>query len=237
MLLNEKILLLIQPFITHRTDCRKEVQLLNYVWIALMFISIIVGAVNGRLSEVTKAAFDMAETSVNIAIGLIGIMALWLGIMKIAEESGLMKILAKLIKPISKRLFPEIPADHPAIASIVLNLSANWLGLSNAATPLGLKAMEDLQKINNKKDVASNSMVMFLALNTASITLIPATIIGVRITLHSQNPQEIIFTTIFAGLCATTTGVIAAKLLEKLPVFKKALQKETDLPLSEPEEA
>jgi len=188
-----------------------------------MAIAIIVGAINGKLPEVTKAAFDMAETSVRIAIGLIGIMALWLGIMKIAEESGLMRGLAWLIKPISKRLFPDIPPDHPAIGSIILNLSANWLGLSNAATPLGLKAMEELQKINPKKDTASNSMVTFLALNTASITLIPATIIGVRITLKSSNPQEIIFTTIVAGLCATSMAVIATKILEKLPVFKKEL--------------
>lgn len=209
--------------------------MLNYVWLGLMLISIIVGAINGKLPEVTKAAFDMAETSVNIAIGLIGIMALWLGIMKIAEESGLVKLLAKAIKPISKRLFPDIPSDHPAIAAIVLNLSANWLGLSNAATPLGLKAMEELQEINPKKDTASNAMVTFLALNTAAITLIPATIIGVRITLHSQNPQEIIFTTIFAGVCATTTAIIAAKILEKLPVFKKELQEESSTPLAEEE--
>ncbi|MFQ5750599.1 MAG: nucleoside recognition domain-containing protein [bacterium] len=195
--------------------------MLNYIWLGLMIIAIIVGAVNGKLSDVTKAAFDMAETSVKIAFGLIGIMALWLGIMKIAEESGLVKILAKLIKPISKRLFPDIPSDHPAIASILLNLSANWLGLSNAATPLGLKAMEELQKLNPKKETASNAMVTFLALNTAAITLIPATILGVRMSLNSKSPQEIIGTTIFAGVCATTVAIIAAKVLERLPVFKK----------------
>ncbi len=198
--------------------------MLNYIWMGLMLIAIIVGAVNGKLSEVTKAAFDMAETSVSIAIGLIGIMALWLGIMKIAEESGLVKILAKIIKPISKRLFPDVPSDHPAIASILLNLSANWMGLSNAATPLGLKAMEELQKLNEKKDTASNAMVTFLALNTAAITLIPATMIGVRISLNSQSPQEIIGTTIFAGICATTIAVITAKILEKLPIFNKELR-------------
>ena len=197
--------------------------MLNYVWLGLMVIALVVGAVNGKLAEVTKAAFNMAETSVTIALGLIGIMALWLGIMKIAEDSGLVNLLAKLIKPVSKRLFPDVPPDHPAIASILLNLSANWMGLSNAATPLGLKAMEELQKLNEKKDTASNSMVTFLAMNTAAITLIPATIIGVRISLNSQNPQEIIGTTIVAGVCATTTAIIAAKVLEKLPVFKKDL--------------
>jgi spore maturation protein A len=201
--------------------------MLNYVWLGLMIIALVVGAINGKLTEVTKAAFDMAETSVKIAFGLIGIMALWLGIIKIAEESGLVNILAKALKPVSKRLFPDLPPDHPAIASILLNLSANWLGLSNAATPLGLKAMEELQKLNEKKDVASNAMVTFLAMNTAAITLIPATIIGVRISLNSQNPQEIIGATIFAGVCATATAIIAAKVLEKLPVFKKELQSES----------
>lgn len=201
--------------------------MLNYVWITLMVVAIIVGAINGKLPEVTEAAFNMAETSVTIAFGLIGIMALWLGILKIAEESGMDKILARLIKPVSKRLFPEIPHDHPAIASILLNLSANWLGLSNAATPFGLKAMEDLQKLNEKKDVASNSMVTFLALNTAAITFIPATILGVRISLNSQNPQEIIGTTIFAGICATTMAIIAAKVFEKLPVFKREFENDS----------
>ncbi len=198
--------------------------MLNYIWMGLMLIAIVVGAINNKLPEVTKAAFDMAETSVNIAFGLIGIMALWLGIMKIAEESGLVKLLAKLIKPITRVLFPDVPSDHPAIASILLNLSANWLGLSNAATPLGLKAMEELQKLNKKKDTATNAMVTFLAMNTASITLIPATIIGIRISLHSQNPQEIIGTSIFASVCATLVAIIAAKTLEKLPVFKKELE-------------
>jgi spore maturation protein A len=192
-----------------------------------------VGAVNGKLANVTKAAFDMAETSVKIAFGLIGVMALWLGIMKIADQSGLVNLLARAIKPVSKRVFPDIPSEHPAIASMLLNLSANWLGLSNAATPLGLKAMEELQKLNPQKDVASNSMVTFLALNTASITLIPATIIGVRISLGSQNPQEIIGTTIVASVCATLTALVAAKVLQRLPVFNKELSAGVDAPAAE----
>lgn len=194
--------------------------MLNYVWLALVIIAIIVGAVNGRLPEVTKAAFDYAKTSVDIAIGLIGIMALWLGIMKIAQEAGFVQILAKLIKPISKRLFPEIPPEHPAIGAMVLNIAANWLGLSNAATPLGLKAMEELQKLNPHKDTATNAMATFLALNTGSITLIPATIIGVRVTLGSANPTEIIGTTVFASSFATIFAVTATKLLQRLPVFQ-----------------
>ncbi len=195
--------------------------MLNYVWLSLMAIAIVAGAINGKLPEVTKAAFDMAETSVSIAFGLIGIMALWLGILKIAEESGLNTLLAKVIRPVSKRLFPEIPADHPAMASILLNLSANWLGLSNAATPFGLKAMEDLQTLNQDKEEASDAMVVFMGLNTAAITFIPATIIGVRLSLGSAAPQAIIATTIVAGLCATTTAIIVAKLLQRLPGFKR----------------
>ena len=132
-----------------------------------------------RSSAVTEAAIDMAKVSVEIAIGLIGIMALWLGIMKIAEASGLIRIIAKLLKPLTIRLFPDVPADHPAIGSIVLNMSANILGLGNAATPLGLKAMEELQELNEKKDTATNAMVMFLAINTSSVQLIlPATVVA-----------------------------------------------------------
>ncbi len=202
--------------------------MLNYIWLGLMVIAIVVGAANGRLDAVTKAAFDMAKTSVDIAFGLIGIMALWLGIMKIAEDSGLVKVLARLIRPISRWLFPEVPSDHPAIAAILLNLSANWLGLSNAATPLGLKAMEELQRINPDKETASNAMVTFLAMNTAAITLIPATIIGVRISLGSQNPQEIIGTTIFAGVCATTVAILAAKLFQRVPLFNRESRPESD---------
>ena len=190
--------------------------MLNYIWLALIAIAIIVGAVTGNIVEVTQAAFDYAKVSVDIAIGLIGIMALWLGVMKIAEEAGLVQILAKVLKPISKRLFPELPHDHPAIGAMALNLSASWLGLGNAATPLGLKAMEHLQELNTQKDTASNSMCMFLALNTASITLIPATIIAVRVQADSANPMAIIGTTIFASGCATIAAIIAAKSLEIL---------------------
>jgi spore maturation protein A len=194
--------------------------MLNWIWLFLMVIALIVGAINGRIDAVTKAAFDYANIGVKIAIDLIGIMALWLGIMNIANEAGLVKLLARGIKPISRRLWPEIPPDHPAVGAMILNIAANWLGLSNAATPLGLKAMEELQKINPVKDTASNSMATFLALNTASLTLIPATIIGIRVSLGSQNPAEIIGTTIFGSGCATIFAVIATKILQRLPMFK-----------------
>ncbi|HDN60099.1 MAG: nucleoside recognition protein [Candidatus Neomarinimicrobiota bacterium] len=195
--------------------------MLNYIWLFLMLVSILVGAVNGRLGEVTKAAVDSASTAVEISLGLIGIMALWLGIMKIAEKGGIIRVLARLIRPIGKFLFPRIPEDHPAIGLMLMNLVANWLGLGNAATPLGLKAMESLQSLNKKKDTATNAMVVFLALNTASICIIPMTIIAVRTELGSKNPFEIISTTFLASLCATIAAVTAAKLLQRLPSFKK----------------
>lgn len=194
--------------------------MLNWIWLFLMVIALIVGAINGRIEQVTQAAFEYAGTSVKIAIDLIGIMALWLGVMNIAQEGGLVRLLARAIRPISKRLFPEIPPEHPAMGAMILNIAANWLGLSNAATPLGLKAMEELQKLNKIKDTATNAMATFLALNTASITLIPATIIGIRVSLGSKSPAEIIGTTIFASSCATIVAVTTTKFFQRLPIFK-----------------
>lgn len=195
--------------------------MLNYVWLALIVIAVIMGAVSGNIEAVTKQAFDSAETAVKIALGLISIMTLWLGIMKVAEAGGLIRLLARAMAPVMRRLFPEVPADHPAMGSMLLNIAANWLGLSNAATPFGLKAMEELQQLNPKKDTATNAMVMFLGMNTSSITLIPATIIGVRVSLGSNNPFEIIGTTIVASVCATTVAIIMAKVLGRLRVFRK----------------
>jgi len=173
-----------------------------------------------RMKNITNTAIDYAKLSVNIALGLIGIMALWLGIMKIAEAAGLIGIIAKWMKPITKRLFPNVPSDHPAMGSMIMNISANMLGLGNAATPFGLKAMEELDKLNPEKGTATNAMVTFLAINTAGLTLIPATAIAVRAAAGSSDPTIIIGTSIFGALCATITGIIAAKVLEKFP-FKK----------------
>ncbi len=186
--------------------------MMNYVWLALVAIAVIVGAVTGNIQAVTEAAFDLAATAVEIAIGLIGIMTLWLGMMKVAEEAGLIRYLARALRPVARRLFPKIPADHPAIGSMTLNIAANWLGLGNAATPFGIKAMEQLQTLNEDKETATNAEIMFLALNTASITLIPMTIIGVRTSLGSQHPTAIIGTTIFASGMATVTAILVVKL-------------------------
>ncbi len=197
--------------------------MLNYIWFGMMAIGVIAGIYNGRIEAVTQAAIDMAKTSVTIAIGLIGIMALWLGIMKIAEESGLIKIIAKGLRPITIRLFPDVPEDHPAIGSIVLNMSANMLGLGNAATPMGLKAMEELQELNEHKDTASNSMVMFLAINTSSVQIVlPATVVALMGAVASQ----IFITTIMATLFSTIAAVVAVKTLEKMKRFKVEVQKD-----------
>ena len=190
--------------------------MLNYIWFGMMFIGVVAGIFTGRIDEVTEAAIDMSKVAVQISIGLIGIMALWLGIMKIAEKSGLIQIIARGLKPITIRLFPDVPSDHPAMGSIILNMSANMLGLGNAATPLGLKAMEELQELNPKKDTATNAMVMFLAINTSSVQLIvPATVVA----LMGVAASQIFITTILATLCSTITAVFMVKFLEKRKRF------------------
>lgn len=168
------------------------------------------------MKKITNETISAAKTAVEIAIGLIGIMALWLGVMKIAEEAGLIKVIANLLRPVTKKLFPEIPADHPAVGSMVMNISANMLGLGNAATPFGLKAMEELDSLNPNKGTATNSMITFLAINTAGLTLIPATAIAVRAASGSSDPAIIIATSLFGSACATLTGVTAAKFAEKI---------------------
>ena len=168
-----------------------------------------------KLGQVTSAAIKAANTGVEIAIGLIGVMALWLGVMKVAEEAGLTKVLARMVKPITRWLFPSIPSDHPAIGAMIMNIAANMLGLSNAATPLGLKAMEELDKLNPNKGEATDDMCTFLVLNTSAITLIPATAIAIRASLGSQNPQMIIVPSIMAATCATIVGVTAVKLIQR----------------------
>jgi len=190
-----------------------------------MFIAVIVGVLTGNIDAVTQAAIDMAKTAVEIAIGLIGIMALWLGTMKIAEESGLIRIIARAIRPITIRLFPDVPEDHPAIGSIILNMAANLLGLGNAATPLGLKAMEELQELNPEKDTATNAMCTFLAINTSSVQLIlPATVVA----LMGAAANQIFITTILATGLSTITAIITVRFLEKLKRFEMPTRNEHD---------
>ncbi|CDE88809.1 MAG: hypothetical protein BHW55_03535 [Candidatus Melainabacteria bacterium 35_41] len=188
---------------------------MNYIFYFLIVISIVVGALNGRLSEVVNSILTGAELSVKVAFSLIGIMAFWLGMMKIAEKCGLIALIAKLIKPITKKLFNEIPEDSPAIGDIAMAFAANAFGLSNAATPIGIKAMEELQKNNIDKTSASNAMCMFLAMSTAGFQLIPATVIAVLISIGYKNPTEIIAPTLLVTTIAFVSAILLAKVFQK----------------------
>ncbi len=203
--------------------------MLNYIWLGLMLCALIIGTVNdlgfgmdkGGLKEAVDGAFKMAEVAVmNLCLPLVGIMALWLGIMRLAEKSGMVHLLARMLRPVMIRLFPDVPADHPAMGSMILNIAANMLGLSNAATPFGLRAMKDLDSLNRNPGTASNAMCTFLAINTSSIQLIPVTAIGILAAKGSSNPSSIIGTAIMATSIAAICAVTAVKLLEKLPWFK-----------------
>ncbi len=194
--------------------------MLNYIWLALVVLAVAIGGWNDRLNEVTAGAFDGAKTAVTIALGLIGVMALWLGVMRLAERAGLVQRIARGLRPIMRRLFPDVPPEHPAMGSMLMNMAANMLGLGNAATPLGLRAMRDLESLNPRPGVASNAMCTFLAINTASVQLIPATAIALLAAAGSARPTAIVGTALLATLCAATVAITSAKLLEKLPYFR-----------------
>jgi spore maturation protein A len=180
-----------------------------------MAIALVVAAVRGTAESVTTAAVESASTAVQISIGLVGIMTLWLGMMRVAEASGLVTLVGRALRPLLSRLFPEVPPDHPAAGAIVVAIAANMLGLNNAATPLGIKAMEALQTLNPAKDTATNSMVTLMALTTAGVQLIPASMIGVLAAAGSSNPTAIIAPTILATFAGTVAAVIAARLLQR----------------------
>ena len=194
--------------------------MLNYIWLALIVLAVAIGGWNDRLNEVTAGAFEGAKTAVTIALGLIGVMALWLGVMRLAERAGLVQRIARGLRPIMRRLFPDVPPEHPAMGSMLMNMAANMLGLGNAATPLGLRAMRDLEALNPRPGVASNAMCTFLAINTASVQLIPATAIALLAAAGSARPTAIVGTALLATLCAATVAITSAKLLEKLPYFR-----------------
>lgn len=186
--------------------------MLNYIWSGMLITGFIIAVINGRVSEVTKAAVDSAGKAIELSIALLGILCLWTGLMSIAEKSGLIRYITKLFKPLMKLLFPGIPQNHPAAGAVIMNLSANFLGLGNAATPLGLKAMGELQKLNPEKSSATDSMCMFLVLNTAAVQLIPTTVIAIRAEAGSANPAEIITAVWITSICATIAGIIFVRL-------------------------
>ena len=189
--------------------------MLNYIWFGLMAVALVVAAFNGTAEAVTRGAVESASTAVQIAIGLVGIMTLWLGMMRIAEAAGLVTLVGRALRPILRWLFPEVPDGHPAAGAIVLATAANMLGLNNAATPLGIKAMEELQALNPDKTTASNPMVTFMAITTTGVQLIPASMIGVLAAAGSTNPTAIIAPTLIATFFGTVAAVIAAKLLQR----------------------
>ncbi len=182
--------------------------MVNYIWVGMMLIGFIFATINGTVDEVNQALFKAATDAVTICFGLMSVLVFWLGLMRIAEDSGLLVKLAKMCRPLVSKLFPDVPPDHPAIGYIVSNMMANTFGLGNAATPLGIKAMEQLKMLNKGRSEASRSMITFLAVNTSCITLIPTTVIAIRITHGSANPTDIILPTILATVISMVGGVL-----------------------------
>jgi spore maturation protein SpmA len=193
---------------------------LNYIWLALILLAVAIGGWNDRFKDATAGAIDGAKTAVTIALGLIGIMALWLGLMRLAERAGLVQRMAHGLRPLMRRLFPEVPSNHPAMGSMLMNMAANMLGLGNAATPLGLRAMRDLETLNPRPSVATNAMCTFLAINTSSVQLVPTTAIAILAAAGSSRPTAIVGTALFATLCAATVAIISARTFEKLSIFR-----------------
>ncbi len=203
---------------------------LNYIWVGFFLIAFVVGLIKliflGDLeifSTMMKALFERSKLGFELSLGLTGILALWMGIMKIGEKGGMIKILARLVSPLFTRLFPEVPKDHPAIGSMMMNFSANMLGLDNAATPLGLKAMKDLQELNPKKDTASNAQIMFLVLNTSGLTLIPVSILALRAMKGSVNPTDVFLPILIATFISSLVGLIYTAIIQKINLFNKVV--------------
>ena len=194
--------------------------MLNAIWLTMIFLAVIVGALMGRIDQVVQAVTDSAKLAFELALGLAGIMSLWLGIMEIASSSGLVKRIGILLRPIMCRLFPDVPPEHPAMGAMILNISANMLGLANAATPFGLQAMKELQRLNTHVHTATDSMCTFLAINTSSVQLIPATAIAFLAANGSVNPSSIIVSSVAATLVSTTVGLVAVKQFAKLPMYR-----------------
>lgn len=189
--------------------------MLNALWIGMMVLAVAFGLVNGRIPEVVQSVTSSAKFAFEMALGLAGMMTLWLGILRIAEESGLVRGLSKLLGPVLRRLFKDVPADHPAMGAMSMNIAANMFGLGNGATPFGLKAMRELDKLNTTPGVATNAMCTFLAINTSSVQLIPTTAIAYLTAAGAAHPTDIIVTTLIATTCSTAAAIISVKWLEK----------------------
>ena len=189
---------------------------MNRIWFYLIMAAVVVAAWEGSFEAVTKASFEAAKAAVNLALGLVGAMTFWLGLVKVAERGGLLEIIARRVRFILKRLFPNVPPEHPAMSAMVMNISANALGLGNAATPLGIKAMMELQRLNPRPERATDAMCLFLAINTSNVTLLPLGVIAVRAAAGASEPAAILLPTLFATTCSTIAAVLAAKFLARL---------------------
>ncbi|MCF6366836.1 MAG: spore maturation protein [Bacteroidales bacterium] len=203
---------------------------LNYIWIAFFLIAFVVGLAKliflgdvNVFPEMVSSTFDMAKTGFDISLGLTGVLTLWLGIMKIGEKGGIIKIFSKLINPFFRKIFPELDKNHPAYGSIMMNIAANMLGLDNAATPMGLKAMDQLQETNKKKDTASNAQIMFLVLNTSGLTIIPISVMVYRAQLGAADPSDIFIPILLATFFSTLAGLITVSIFQKINLFNKTI--------------
>ena len=189
---------------------------MNYIWFLIILTSIACAAYTGKMDALVNSVLSGAQKSIEVALYLAGVMAFWLGIMKIAEKSGLVSLIAKALTPIAKKLFPGVPKDNPAIGNIAMNFTANAFGLSNAATPIGIKAIEELQELNKDKNSASNDMCTLLAMNTAGFQVIPATVIAVLAAFGAKNPTEIVIPTLIVTAISFVSALIIVKTLERL---------------------
>ena len=203
---------------------------LNYIWIAFIIIAFFVALIQliffgntAIFNEILQSIFGSAKSGFEISLGLTGILTFWMGILKVAEHGGALKVLSRMVAPFFTRIYPEIPKDHPALSSIFLNMSANMLGLDNAATPMGLQAMKEMQELNPKKDTASNPMIMFLVLNTAGIVLVPMTVMMYRTQLGAVNPADVFLPIIVATLCAFIAGLITVSIIQKINLFNRVV--------------
>jgi len=204
--------------------------ILNYIWVAFFIIAFIVGIIRllffgdtGIFPEMMNSTFEMAKTGFEISLGLTGVMTLWMGLMKVGEAGGIVNLMSRAVGPLFSKLFPEIPKGHPASGSIMMNIAANMLGLDNAATPLGLKAMTQLQEINKEKDTASNAMIMFLVLNASGLTIIPISIMVYRTQLGAADPSDVFIPILLATFCSTLTGIIAVSLFQKINLLNRTV--------------
>ncbi len=189
---------------------------MSVIWVVLVVASVVTAAVQGKMPALTASIAASAQSGVVLSIGLVGVLTLWLGLLRVAEEARIVALLARAAKPVLRRLFPDVPSDHPAMGSMVMNVAANLLGLGNAATPFGVDAMRRLEQLNPRPGTATNAQALFCALNTASVQLIPATVIALRSAAGSRAPAEIVGATLLASLCGATAAVVAAKVLGRV---------------------